>query len=104
MNTYVGGPKIDFPNCIMNPIKAKVIKSEIIHYLENNIEDINQPKKEKVITFFWESNKFQDFDVVSANTTDSAENLFLLQSKKNAEKRCVVVFDKKTNKLLYFIF
>lgn len=100
--TYEGRSKYDFPICLTNPLKTKEIKKCVIQYLENNTEEIGQAEKRSI--FFDQLDDVSDFDIVSVNTDHHSENSFLLQSKGNSSKRCVVFIDKKSNRVLGFGF
>lgn len=108
--TYIGSSKYDFPICIVNPIKVKNIKKNIIYCLENKANETNQSNMENILSFFGTLDKPFDFDIVSV--VESTEeiainrnvNRFLLQQKENPEKKCVAIIDKKTNMIIRFEF
>ena len=100
--TYVGGSKYDFPICITNPLKTDKVKEHIIQYLEDETREILQV--EEAVIFFKQSGDVSDFDIISVNTDHPYENSFLLQSKSNSSKRCVVFINKKSNEVLRFGF
>ena len=104
--TYEGNSKYDFPICIVNPVKVKNVKKNIINYLESDAKEAVQSNEENVYSFFGTLNEPLDFDIVSVATSteemaiNKNDNSFLLQQKENPEKKCVAIFEKKSNRLL----
>ncbi len=103
--TYVSGSKTDFPICIMNPTKTKKVKNLISnnYHSANLIRSMNQA----IDSFDYLKDEF-NFDIISfENLSDigyenTAKNLyFLLQSKNDKSKRCVICIDRYTQKILY---
>jgi len=136
--TFVGGSKYDFPICIVNPIRTKIIKEKIINSVEQSLaeqlpytdEEIKSIKYavnyrqpydndkyykicnyEDIRKFFQDTLKrIQNFNIISVATsteevgTNENVDSFLLQQEENLERKCVAVFDKKTNQLLRLRF
>jgi hypothetical protein len=101
--TYVGHSKYDFPICIVNPLKAKNVKKDILYYL-NHEKETNIYDKENICNFFGKLNSSFDFDIISVNTDSKNENSFLLQLKGLSRKKCVVFIDKKSKQIVKFGF
>ena len=65
---------------------------------------------ENLRSFFGEQDMLKDFDIASVAISieevarNKNVNSFLLQQKENPEKKCVAIFDRKSNKLLRFGF
>lgn len=105
-NTFVSKSKTDFPICVMNPIKSKEVKKWIVndYYNVDLIRSIDQ----EIDSFNFLNNE-STFNVISYENSsnldgynNSKENLyFLLQSKRNKSKKCVVCIDKDTHKVLF---
>jgi hypothetical protein len=102
--THVGYDKYDFPICIVNPLKVKNVKKDILYYLDNQEEETNIPEKESIWIFFGKLNSSLDFDIISVNTDSKNENSFLLQLKDFSKKKCVVFIDKKSKQIVKFEF
>jgi hypothetical protein len=110
---YSGGTKHFFPKCIINPIKAKSVKEDIIYYVENAV--IPQYQMRVIHEFFGSLERLSDFDIVSYNKYSDytfegrSTESFLLQKKGSGDKRrptvgggCVVFRDKETKQILGF--
>lgn len=110
--TYVGIAKHHFPLCIVNPIKMRSVKKDIIYHLENEYDEITPFSMEVVHEFFGpqkEFYKFSNFYIIAVNTNarhfanegEPSEEGFLLVSK-NFQKMCVVYRNKETKQILGF--
>jgi hypothetical protein len=131
MNTYVGYNKHDFPICIVNPIKTNFIKSIILKYVQTlnteqeeikvikytetyehkyNKDKYKTRERESFEQFFGKRDCIKDFDIISVAESvdgiaiDKSIDSFLLRQKENPEKKCVVIINKKTKKIVRFGF
>jgi len=105
-NTFVSKSKTDFPICVMNPIKSKEVKRYIVNDYEN--ADLIR-SLDIVIDSFNFLNNESTFNVISYKNSSNLDDYnnsknhlyFLLQSKSNKSKKCVVCLDKDTHKVLF---
>jgi len=108
--TYEGYSKYDFPICIVNQIKVKNVKKNIINYLKNEAQEAEQMDIKNICDFFGTLEDPLDFDIISVAisiegvSANKHVNSFLLQQKENPKKKCVAIVEKKSNQILKFRF
>lgn len=98
--------------------ESQILPEEIktIKYAANYKLDYDKKKYRKICyyedlrRFFGEQDTLKDFDIISVAVSieeiavNKNVNSFLLQQKENPEKKCVVIFEKKSDRLLRFGF
>lgn len=112
-HVFEGGYKYDFPICIVNPIKTKVLKDSILSFVQKQLNDTiipnpnNSYKVDYHKRFLWwfseRLNKIPDIRIVAINN-EKNRRCILLESSDNSEIRCIVFIDKKANKVLRIDF
>jgi len=110
---YQGNAKIDFPLCIVNPVRAYLIENKINKYVEehinapivgdpNNIYDSTSILKQENFKWWFHSRLGENLKYrISAIYDDKKVGAIyvLLIAKDNKGIRSVAVFDKKTSKI-----
>lgn len=110
---FEGGYKYDFPICVVNPIKTKVLKDSILRFVQKQLNDtiIPNPNNSYEVNnhkrFLWwfsgRLNRIPDIRIVAINN-EKNRRCILLESIDNSEIRCIVFIDKKANKVLKIDF
>lgn len=112
---FVGGTKQDFPICIVNPIKSKQLKKDILNYVHIQLNDKNnipsyddsdyykRQYKQFNRWFYGRLNKIPDIKL-SAIKSQKNEICILLEAADNREIQCVVFMNKRTKEILKIVF
>jgi hypothetical protein len=111
-----GGDKIDFPLCIVNPMRAYFLKQKINTYVTehinapivgnpNNIYDLSSISHQKSFQWWFHDRleALPKYRISAINNKYSSSSVYvLLTAKDNKKIRSVVIIDKKTSTIISF--